>query len=79
MHLGGHLPSCGGPFPLLESWELGWVKDMVEELPGGRLYLPLSTVSMLCFLSKGGQEPMGDTGVLVEGQVTLTGATRFFS
>ena len=39
---------------------------MVEELPGGRLYLPLSTVSMLCFLSKGGQEPMGDTGVLVE-------------
>lgn len=34
------------------------MKDMVEELPGGRLYLPLSTVSMLCFLRKGGKEPM---------------------
>lgn len=73
---GGHLPSRGGPFPLLESWELGWVKDLVEELPGGRLYFPLSTTSTLCFLRKGGKEPMGDTGVLVEGQVTLTGATR---
>ena len=31
------------------------------------------------FLKKRGKEPMGDTGVLVEGQVTLTGATRFFS